>query len=902
MPSSAKRPSVELIDLTSNSDDAHRDKRSRPSIADEYSSTSARNFDSFRESWAEALEEVDSSQNFDDDALQAFQHYGTINAKIVGIRFYHGRATTGEFVVVRREPRNQYDSNAIRIDNVMYNQIDNHSIILEGELTGPKGYFDMPVALKIFGDLKQQLHDARLPVNEIVRAAREQQKREKEAHKQREQQRKQALKKAASSVVGVGGKGQQVEQDENSIFANNAPPSYDPSPSSDPSMDSILSTTVQFNPREVGDVVNKFGTTEETLASLPKAKQPADLLTKMLPFQLQGLAWMLDRENPQLPPAGTSDTTQLWKANTDGTYTNVGTQFTTRNPQLASGGILADDMGLGKTIQILSLIVSDPKRGETPTLIVSPLSVMSNWSHQAQTHVRSENGLKVLIYHGANRKSQKPQDLQQYDIVITTYQTMALEYMPAGTNSKPQPVPRKTGLFSTEFRRVVLDEGHNIRSPKAKMTQAAYALLAKSRWILSGTPIVNNLRDLHSHVKFLRLTGGLEQSDVFTGTLIRPLGQQIPEAQMLLQALMSTVCLRRMKDMSFVDLKLPDISQQRYSIPMAAKERETYDAFEKEAKGILQNFQSRRNQQGRNTYASLLEVLLRMRQACNHISLCGDERRANILELAQQNEKLNLNPENLKTLRDLLQLSIDSHEECVVCFDPLHNPTITACAHSFGFECIERVVETQGKCPMCRAQLSKDDLIQPLTESEEPPFDINTSSSKIQALLNILKATRKSKPGVKTVVFSQWTSFLDIVSHQLDANGFGYCKLDGRMNAAARDAAMSELDENPQCTVMLASLGVCGVGLNLVAASQVIMSDSWWAPAIEDQAVDRVHRLGQTKDVTVFRLVIENSIEDRVLEIQKRKRELTAAAFGEREGKRKEKGAQMSDIIRLLNA
>ena len=557
-------------------------------------------------------------------------------------------------------------------------------------------------------------------------------------------------------------------------------------------------------------------------------------------------------------------------------------------------------MGLEKTVQVLSLLVADPSRGREPTLIVSPLGVMSNWFHQAQTHVRAENSLKILIYHGPNRKDQGPSDLCDYDIVITTYQTIALEYMPGNANSKPKPVPRKTGLFSLEWRRVVLDEGHNIRSPKTKMTQAAYALVAKSRWILSGTPIVNNLRDLLSHIKFLRLSGGLEQAEVFAGTLMRPLNQGRPEARILLQALMSTICLRRMKDMKFVDLKLPEISSQRYSIPMTPQEREKYDAFDREAKGLVFEYKTHQNAKGQNIYASLLEVLLRMRQCCNHWKLCGGERLSKVLDLAQSNQKVALNADNVKGLRDLLQLSIDSHEECAVCMETLHNPTITACAHVFGRECIDRVIETQHKCPLCRGALSKEDLVQPAEEESAPSFDLESSSSKVEALLNILKATRKSKPGTKTVVFSQWTSFLDVVGPLLKQHGFSFSQLDGRMHAKARDAAIEQLDNDPSCTVMLASLGVCGVGLNLVSASQVIMSDSWWAPAIEDQAVDRVHRLGQKQPVTVFRLVIENSIEERVLDIQAKKRELTMAAFGEKTEKRADKRGQMSDIMKLL--
>lgn len=234
---------------------------------------------------------------------------------------------------------------------------------------------------------------------------------------------------------------------------------------------------------------------------------------------------------------------------------------------------------------------------------------------------------------------------------------------------------------------------------------------------------------------------------------------------------------------------------------------------------------------------------------------------------------------------------------------------ITACGHVFGSECIERVIETQNKCPMCRNELrDTSSLVEAaaglgeVADDSNVNLDIETSSSKVEALINILKAAQK-KPGTKTVVFSQWSSFLNIVQAQLEDNGFSsnYCRIDGKMSAPQRDVAMTALATDPECTIMLATLGVGSVGLNLVAANQVILADSWWAPAIEDQAVDRVHRLGQTKETTVWRLVMEDSIEERVLEIQQEKRKLMMAAFREKTSKRsEEKRARMVDIVKLL--
>lgn len=571
-----------------------------------------------------------------------------------------------------------------------------------------------------------------------------------------------------------------------------------------------------------------------------------------------------------------------------------------------SGGLLADDMGLGKTIQIISLIAADPKPGNSPTLILAPLSVMSNWSGQIEMHTNSDKPLRVFTYHGANKRGQKAADFQQYDVVVSTYDTMALEYWTGASGKDPKPVPRTQGLFSIKWRRIVLDEGHQIRNPNSKRAIAACAIDSTSRWVLTGTPIVNRLDDLYSLVKFLRLTGGLEQKDVFSGTLIRPLKQGKEEAAILLKALMSTICLRRLKSFGWINLKLPDLKSHKYPIDWLPEEKERYDAFATEAKGLLMAFQTRKDKSGNNTYSHLLEVLLRMRQCCNHWKLAGEERISRLLEIMQENKKLELNDENKKQLQDLLQLAIDQQEECPICYEVLHEPTITACGHPFGRSCIERVIEVQHKCPMCRAALdTKDELVEARPEASSADIaaaniDTSTSSSKLEALLNILKASGK-KPGTKTVIFSQWTSCLDIVQRQLTDNSITWCRLDGSMKAQDRDAAIDSLNKDPNCSVMLASLAVCSVGLNLCAANQVILLDSWWSPAIEDQAVDRVHRLGQTREVTVFRLVMKDSIEERVLDIQAGKRKLMMQAFGDKSMKRgNERAARLADIQKLL--
>jgi SWI/SNF-related matrix-associated actin-dependent regulator of chromatin subfamily A3 len=790
----------------------------------------------------EISREIDLTADDDDDIYDGYQLYGILNTKIVGCRFYDGRATIGEYVKVRREPGNPYDRNAFRIDNCVGDQIghigrqvaaklaalfDSKELLIEGALTGPKTAFECPIGLKLFGtsdpvaqaDLKQKMQDLRLPVNELARNERERKQQEKD---------RVAREKAAKSMKKGGG--QVVDHEGPNKYANigTLPSGSQPVLT----MENVLSNTAMFNPRDVQDAVNKFVAGEATLEKMTLAQQPSEMATRLLPYQLQGLHWMLQKEAPKLPEKDADEPVQLWKRSY-GLYTNIATNFSlTKAPTLARGGILADDMGLGKTIQIISLIMADPQKDGLPTLIVAPLSVMSNWRQQAELHVTADQRPKVLTYHGQDNRWLTPDQFAEYDIVVTTYATMSQELFPSGKD-KAVKTPSQKGLFSLKWRRIVLDEGHNIRNPKTKMSIAACTLEATSRWTLTGTPIINSLKDLYAQVKFLRISGGLDEYEVFNTLLVRPLKRNDPNARVLLQALMATLCLRRMKDFKFIDLKLPGISFHQYPVKLLSHEQERYDAFKHEAKGLLEAAKAKKGDS--NTMTNLLEVLLRLRQTCNHWKMCGEARLKRVMELVEENKAVDVtNIANRKALQDLLQVRIDSQEECPVCYDTMRSPVITACSHAYCQQCIERVIEVQHKCPMCRADLPTiESLVAPAANfgeaDEEIEIDADSTSSKIEALIKVLKAAQNEK-GAKCVVFSQWTSFLDLVQTQLIKHNLRFCRLDGKLSTTQRDTALEMLNTDDSCRIMLASLSVCSVGLNLVAANTVVLCDSWWAP------------------------------------------------------------------------
>jgi superfamily II DNA or RNA helicase len=150
------------------------------------------------------------------------------------------------------------------------------------------------------------------------------------------------------------------------------------------------------------------------------------------------------------------------------------------------------------------------------------------------------------------------------------------------------------------------------------------------------------------------------------------------------------------------------------------------------------------------------------------------------------------------------------------------------------------------------------------------------SSSKLEALLVYLREVVEERR--KALVFSQFTSFLGIVKDALDAENLTYSYLDGKTRD--RVAAVEKFRTDPECRVFLISLKAGGLGLNLTEAEVVFLLDPWWNPAVEAQAIDRTHRIGQTRPVFAVRLVSKDTVEEKVLELQRSKRELADAILG----------------------
>lgn len=264
-------------------------------------------------SWSDDGEEgvaddvIISSQDNTHAAAFEYQLYGSIDTKIVGVQYYSGYATVGEYVVLCRQPSNQYDRNAIQVTNVQRDQIghiprvmasklakymDNGSLLIEGSLAGRVGQYDCPLALKLFGtsdpieraNLRSQMRSDNLPCQVIDEKEREAKKRKAE-----ELKKIAAAKKARKSgKLGVpqgsqpGLHSSQSQYEGIPSSQGNLPPSQ--------SLDEIMETAQSFNPREMGEIVEKFGMDEQALAEMPMASCPTQLATQLLPYQLQGVS------------------------------------------------------------------------------------------------------------------------------------------------------------------------------------------------------------------------------------------------------------------------------------------------------------------------------------------------------------------------------------------------------------------------------------------------------------------------------------------------------------------------------------------------------------------------------------------------------------------------------------
>ncbi|XP_038203322.1 helicase-like transcription factor isoform X1 [Arvicola amphibius] len=553
-------------------------------------------------------------------------------------------------------------------------------------------------------------------------------------------------------------------------------------------------------------------------------------------------------------------------------------------------------------LYVLELQFFSPHAGEYFALFkmlpgVTVYRKYCEFQDQFGQHIKSEVDLNFYVYYGPDR-IRDPTLLSEQDIVLTTYNILTHDY---GTKDD-------SPLHSIKWLRVILDEGHTIRNPNAQQTKAALDLEAERRWVLTGTPIQNSLNDLWSLLSFLKLKPFIDR-EWWQRTIQRPVTTGDEGGLRRLRSLIKSITLRRTKTSKIKGkpvLELPERKVFIQHVSLSEEERKIYQSVKNEGKAIIGRYFTEGTVLAH--YADVLGLLLRLRQICCHTHLLTNS-------ISSNGPSGNDTPEELRKMlirKMKLILSSGSDEECAVCLDSLTFPVITHCAHVFCKPCICQVIQNEqphAKCPLCRNNIHGDNLLEcppeeSACDSEKKSNMEWTSSSKINALMHALIELRTKNPNIKSLVVSQFTTFLSLIETPLKASGFIFTRLDGSMTQKKRVESIQcfQNTEAGSPTIMLLSLKAGGVGLNLCAASRVFLMDPAWNPAAEDQCFDRCHRLGQKQEVIITKFIVKDSVEENMLKIQNTKRELAAGAFGTKKPDANEmKQAKINEIRTLVD-
>lgn len=729
-----------------------------------------------------------------------------------------------------------------------------------------------------------------------------------------------------------------------------------------------------FTPRTVEEVRSEVMGVFDSLTrsdELPTMDPPATIMTPLLTHQRQGLYFMMTREKPRELQLQDKGMVSFWQsklhANGQRIYHNVITgESQTAAPLDTRGGILADMMGLGKTLSILSLISStmDEARefqhlppeqpsapetkqakndldaaqaplGLTPlsrntksTLIICPLSTITNWEEQIKQHV-APGKLSYHIYHGANRIKDLSR-LSMFDIVITTYGSVSNEL-----SSRRK---AKAGSFPLEelaWFRIVLDEAHMIREQATMQFKAIVRLQAQRRWAVTGTPVQNRLDDFAALLSFLRLEPFHHRAK-FVRHIVEPFKACNPEIVPKLRVLVDTITLRRLKD----KIDLPPREDLIVKLDFSPEERGIYDLFARNAQDRVKVLAGNPTSGalGGNTYIHILKAILRLRLLCAHgKDLLNDEDLAALrgmsaemaIDIDEDDENADGTLLSHQKAHEMFTLMQDTNNDtCIECNKKISSSQdsqnidaekeddilayMTSCFHVVCRSCIRPFKQRAraalpagqlaGPCVVCNAHVrfgfvsirrsdvdgEHDGVLKSKNKAKQ--FGKNQDKydgphTKTKALLEDLLKSRAAsaanphEPPFKSVIFSGWTSHLDLIELALKDAGIRFTRLDGSMSRLARTAAMDQFREDRDIHAILVSITAGGLGLNLTAGNNVYVMEPQYNPAAEAQAIDRVHRLGQKRPVRTIRYIMRNSFEEKMLELQEKKVKLASLSM-----------------------
>ena len=407
---------------------------------------------------------------------------------------------------------------------------------------------------------------------------------------------------------------------------------------------------------------------------------------------------------------------------------------------------------------------------------------------------------------------------------------------------------------------------------------------------LTGTPYVNSTDDVHCLLSFLGVEP-LVDTNIFRRAVTQPMIEGEGIGLSRLRTALVSVALRRSKTLVNINLVEKEVKLCAVTFPNDAHKK-VYDAlfgtFRLAFQAVLRDGESN----ALKNCTSVFEKILHMRQSCCSATLVPLQRREIALKMWEDLEERGvgkkLSSQEGLTLLETLKGTFNQEKqlpECSICLLEMEEQDcriLRMCSHVFCGLCISRVVESySGTCPLCRTPFEKSDMIEKsaaTTAVTQEGLIPSTSVSKIgfgtaPKILALLEAIKGMKSDEKGVIFSQFTSFMDLIGVALNGNGHSFVRINGSMATSKQNESVSSFNTKQGASprFILCSPHVTGTEINLTRGNFAFMMDCWWNRAVENQAIDCIYRIGQERKVIVMRFVMKDSIEERIMTLQEAK-------------------------------
>ncbi|KAK9365875.1 SNF2 family N-terminal domain-containing protein [Lipomyces kononenkoae] len=550
-------------------------------------------------------------------------------------------------------------------------------------------------------------------------------------------------------------------------------------------------------------------------------------------------------------------------------------------------GILADEMGLGKTLQTIAFLAFLREKGSFgPFLIVAPLSTLTNWVSEIERFTPS---IPALLYHGTPEERADMRDRilfkkisEKYPLVVTSYNIVMND---------------RNLLRKLQWKYIIIDEGHRIKNMNCKLIKELKSYDSANRLLLTGTPLQNNLAELWSLLNFLLpdIFHDLElfQSWFDFSALERENGPQeiIDEESRSnivsnLHAILKPFLLRRLK--SDVEYSLPPKREYVIYAPMTATQQEFYrhllahDMKDYLQERILETSGTKRKSGGRLRGQNKKLKVNSGKVTVSSPPLSDNDETGHVRKSKRRAATKSAGRYKELSDRDYFK-ALEHPEEFIDVYpspsdnedkdeDEVHAREVVKASKAVNNKKLQNLI-MQLRLACDSPHLFYTPWDDPYGKIEVPNESIVNDSGKMLLLDRLVPELFKR--GHKVLIFSQFRNMLDIIQDWAEIlRDWKVCRLDGQVKQEDRKVAIDNFNSDPEYKLFLLSTRAGGLGINLSSADTVILFDSDWNPQQDLQAMDRAHRIGQTRPVIVYRLATANTVEQTMLEKADTKRQL----------------------------